>query len=69
MSKTDIIGVRPIRMTVLQQTMIAGFMYEYQTRIFPHQKTAILIPVTNADKDRGGLVRIGSTNVYQKEES
>ncbi len=58
------IGVRPVRMKPLLLSMILGFGHAYQIRIFPHQKTAILIPVTRADKDRDGLVRVGDTNTY-----
>ncbi len=58
------IGVRPVRMKPLLLSMILGFGREHQIRIFPHQKTAILIPVTKADKDRDGLVRVGDTNTY-----
>ena len=62
----DQIGVRPIRMQPLLHAMILGYWAAFGTRIFPHQQTAILIPVTKADKDHDGLVRVGDTNTYTK---
>lgn len=62
----EVIGLRPVRMKPLLTAMILGYGQETGVRIFPHQKTAILIPVTKAEKDRDGLVRVGDTNTYTK---
>lgn len=61
-----VMGIMPIRMKRLQVAMIHAFLEQapYHTRIFPHLTSAVLLPVTRADRDHMGLIKVGDTNTY-----